>query len=179
MLDTPIPNDFAWPVDEALSSRGLDSVVAAGANIVLVGSSGLPGGTRSSVPAVAVAPLPSPAGLATALVTDAGLQQRATTAMASGATFADRQQLLAELALWPIDQPAEAGYVVIATSRYVDVAPDIAAATINATATTGWSSSVSPRSAARTIVPVDHGALVDTVVTDNGRCRSAGRRPDG
>jgi hypothetical protein len=164
-LGGQFPTDLAWPAGP-LTNRGLDTTVATGVAAVLVSSASLPGGTKTPLPGAAISPLPTVGGSAQAIVTDPGLQQRVAAAMLARApdvTFESRNRLTSELALWPINDSRTAGYVVLAPDRYVDTAPDVAAAAILATVSPQWGASITVRSALTKVSPVDRGALVEAV----------------
>jgi hypothetical protein len=69
------------------------------------------------------------------------------------------QALIAELAMWPLNDAAAGGYAVLAPERDVDADAAGAAAAILATASTGWTTVTTVRSGLQSAARIDRGGL--------------------
>jgi hypothetical protein len=79
---------------------------------------------------------------------------------ASAQTAASRvQNLLGELAIWPLNNAASGGFVALAPARMVNPDSTAAAAAILATASTGWTRIVTVREAIQSAARIDRGGL--------------------
>jgi Family of unknown function (DUF6049) len=151
---------LAWPAGGTLTSKALDALVGSGAATVLLSDAALPGANHTEPRPDALAPLPTAAGSANALVTDSGIEATVRHALKLGTAPADDQQtLLAQLAIRAAQDPGHKHFAVIAPDRYVDTDPTAAAATIEAVIGTGWSAPISIPAALSTVLPQDRGAL--------------------
>jgi hypothetical protein len=152
---------LAWPAGGALTSKALDALVGSGASTVLLSDAALPGGNKTEPRPDALAPLPTAAGSADALVTDSALEATIRRALKPGSTSypAEIQTMLGQLAIRAAQQPDKRHFVVLSPDRYVDTAPAAAAALIQSVLGTGWSGAISIPTALSTVVPVDHGPL--------------------
>lgn len=179
-LDGDFSSDLlTWPAGGALTSRALDALVGGGASTVLLSDAALPGQDNDSgngnEPANALAPLPSAAGQAMALVTDTGIQSTTNQILKLGASPQNGQQtMLAQLAIKAEQDPSQGHFVVVTPDRYVDTNPQAAASTILATGDTTWSRAISIRQALRTVAPTDRGALQTNVESPSAEISASG-----
>lgn len=154
---------FYWPAGSELTSAGLDAVVQQGFTSVLLDSTALPYPPpvdQSSFRPDSVAPLPSPAGKAVALVTDDALQATFARTLKLGAiSAADQEELLSRVAVRVAENANESQLFVVTPDRYVSADPNSTAATIASFSHTGWSENVSLAQALSTAVPTDRGPL--------------------
>ncbi len=159
---TPL-SDVAWPAGRSLAPTTLSQLVSLGANAVVVGDSALTGGDVSPTPN-AFAPVPTAAGGARLAVTSGAIERLVARVLdPAGDGLALLPELVSRLALRVmLDGPR---YVVIAPPRDLDVAPDVAARTIEATAASTWSSPLTVEDALTdtSITPAPRGGLDDTV----------------
>jgi hypothetical protein len=151
---------LAWPAGGALTGNALDALVGSGVGTVLLSDAALPGGNHTEPRPDALAPLPTAAGSANALVTDSAIQATVQRALKLGVVPADDQQtLLAQLAIRAAQDPSTKHFVVITPDRYVDTDPTAAARLILSVIGTGWSAPTSIPAALSMVSPVDRGAL--------------------
>lgn len=176
-LDGDFSSDLlTWPTGGVLSSRALDALVGGGASTVLLSDTALPGKN----PANALAPLPSAAGQAMALVTDSGIQATASQVLKIGASPQNGQQtLLSQLAIKAEQDPSQGHFAVVVPDRYVDTNPQAAASTILATGDTTWSRSISIRQALQTVAPTDRGTLQTNVESQSAEISASGLQKIG
>lgn len=185
-LDGDFSSDLlTWPAGGVLSSRALDALVGGGASTVLLSDAALPGRnddsyTSDNEPANALAPLPSAAGQAMALVTDSGIQATTSQVLKLGASPQNGQQtLLSQLAIKAEQDPSQGHFAVVVPDRYVDTNPQAAASTILATGDTTWSRSISIRQALQTVPLTDRGALQTNVESQSAEISASGLQKIG
>jgi hypothetical protein len=160
------PTLLTWPTGGVLTSKGLDAAIGAGSSAVILSDAALSGQNEAEPRGNAVSPLPSASGRALALVTDSAMQKSVTEAMTSGADPANAQQtLLAQLAIRAVSEPNASHFVLLTPGRYVDTDPAAAAATVLATTSNIWSTSLSIGAALNTVTPVDRGPLQTAVAS--------------
>ncbi|MEP6852356.1 MAG: DUF6049 family protein [bacterium] len=155
-------SDVSWPAGGVLSPAGLDSVVANGASAVVLEDRALAQTPTTSATVDAVAPLPSAAGEATALVLDTALQKVAAALTARAPATSTAALLDAELAVRAAQPPGPTRFVVLAPDRYVDPDPSVTATQMGGVAASRWARPITVRQAVRSIAPVDHGQLKNT-----------------
>jgi Family of unknown function (DUF6049) len=176
-----VGSDVAWPVNEVLNDRGLDSVVGNGASLVLLRDTVLQRGAGQAHTPDALAPLPSFGGGARALVTSTPLQRSVKSALAPGAEAYHNPTLtvlLSQLAIRAAADSSQQHFVVLAPPRIVNTDPDLARQVIRATSQESWAQPITPNQAVRTFTAVDHGALktiADSTRTTRNRMRAVSR----
>jgi hypothetical protein len=174
-------SDVAWPVNEVLNNRGLDSVVGNGASLVLLRDTVLQRGAGQAHTPDALAPLPSFGGGARALVTSTPLQRSVARAVAPGAEAYHNPTLtvlLGQLAIRAAADSSRQHFVVLAPPRTVNTEPNLAGQVIRATSQESWARPITPGQAVRTFTAVDHGALktiADSTRTTRSRMRAVSR----
>lgn len=157
-----VGSDVAWPVNEVLNDRGLDSVVGNGASLVLLRDTVLQSGAGQPHTPDALAPLPSFGGGARALVTSTPLQRSVTSALAPGAEAFHNPTLtvlLSQLAIRAAADSSRQHFVVLAPPRVINTDPDLATQVIRTTSRESWARPITPNQAVRTFTAVDHGPL--------------------
>lgn len=136
------PSNLAWPVGRSLSPATLNAIAKQGANTVIVSDAALSDGYAQPVPnALAPAPTLTDALLAVTSTPVERLVDATLDPTANG--LAVLPELVSQLAV-RVDEDLAAKtntgrYVVITPDRNLDVNPDVAVRTIEATADTPWS----------------------------------------
>jgi hypothetical protein len=174
-------SDVAWPVNEVLNNRGLDSVVGNGASLVLLRDTVLQGGAGQAQTLDALAPLPSFGGRARALVTSTPMQRSVARALAPAAAAYHNPALtvlLSQLAIRAAADSTRQHFVVLAPPRGVNTDPDLATQVIRATSQESWARPTTPSQAVRTFAAIDHGTL-KTIADSTHATRSRMRAVSG
>ncbi len=154
-------SDIAWPANETISAPTLTTLVSQGTSTVVVDDKTLPKDRDVTAVPNALAPLQTTSGSAIAAVTSRTLEGLVQTVLApDGPGLTALPELVAQMALRVVNNPAVSHYIVLTPPRDVStVDPDLAARMILDTAHSSWSSPL-PLRAAESVVPaVDHGTL--------------------
>jgi hypothetical protein len=164
-LGIPPSSDVVWPPGGTITSDALRQVLKHRTrSVVVLSDAALPGARETTPRRDALATLPSQYGppRSLAAVTDSAVQRLvARTLRPDGSGAAALPELASELAVRAAEQPSHPHYVVITADRYVNVQPQLAERALRATAAASWSTSLTLEYAARTVLPVDHGQLVE------------------
>jgi hypothetical protein len=156
----PAADDVGWPVGETASAATLDALVRQGVTSVVLNDRTLPL-SRASTPPNGLASVQTGAGPLTALVTSSAVQRYVGPVLSVGGPgYAQLQQLVSEVAIRALENPAAGRYLPIVAPRLVDPDPTVATDAILGTAHAFWSTGVTAPAAAQQVVPSDHGDLV-------------------
>ncbi|SDI83297.1 hypothetical protein SAMN05444157_0382 [Frankineae bacterium MT45] len=159
-------HDLAWPADGVATEAGIKSLIAGGAQTLILSDSVLPAMSGSSVPPSSAALLDQtrPDGSkAQAVVTDSVVQDLAATAVGvstqSSVNTAALPKLVSAVAMRAVADPTNPSYLVITAPRDVD--PSVAAAVraIRETSATYWSSPITVNDAVSTLTPDERDSL--------------------
>ncbi len=157
--------DLAWPAGGAVTSAGLDSLVANGVTSVVLADTALPGALGDAQTPDAVSPLPSVSGSATAVVLSTPLQNTFATLSGPTSTTAGIPTLLAQIAVRATENPTQNHYLAIAPGRYVDPDPSVVVAAMTSVADAPWADTLTVAQAVGSVTPADRGALDTAVAT--------------
>ncbi|MGX7682072.1 DUF6049 family protein [Jatrophihabitans sp. DSM 45814] len=159
-----LSTDVSWPAGNALTSKALDATIASGASAVVLSDVALSGQNKARARPDAISPLPSAGGFASALVTDTSIEKSVDAILGHSAAdvanvASNQQTLISQLAVRAVAEPSQTHFVVVTPDRWVDPNPSVAVATIMATVSNTWSTTLSIPQALGAIKPIDRGPL--------------------
>ncbi len=170
--DHTAPSNIAWPVGRSLSPTTLATLAKNGANTVIVSDTSLTDGDVSPVPN-ALATLSAGTRSVTAAVTSAPIERLVDETLDPSVNgLATLPLLVSQLAVRKVEDVAakieDSKFVLITPQRYLDVNVATAVRTIEATASSSWSSPVTLEQAVATAKPTAYGKFGTLRSTDHG-----------